>query len=143
MKFIDIRNSITSKISKKFKVYYENISKVQKPCFLFNLAFYNSKLYSFYIAQKKITIDLVFFPKNEKAPNTEIISTLEEVDELFDVLGARGVKVKDRFVHFSNTEIKTVDEVGHYIIDISLFDDYGKTIDYELMQDLNIRFKEE
>ena len=36
-----------------------------------------------------------------------------------------------------------VDNVGHYEFSIELFDRYGKPIDYELMKELKLNFKEE
>ena len=50
--------------------------------------------------------------------------------------------VLDRYLTLRNTDITVVDRVGHYVFTLSLYDLYGKPYDYELMQDLKLRFKE-
>ena len=48
----------------------------------------------------------------------------------------------DRYLTLRNTDITIVDRVGHYVFTLSLYDLYGKPYDYELMNDLELRFKE-
>ena len=142
MKILDIRNAITKKLnSNGHKIYYENIDKVKKPCFFINLVDYNKEFNTFYREKKRITFDLLYFPKEEKMPNTEIITALEQIDEEFEVMGTKTLRVQDRSLNLKNTFINITDQVGHYIFDIELFDIYGKPIDYELMNDLNLKFK--
>lgn len=142
MKYIDIRNAITEKLSSNGnRIYYENIDKVKKPCFFINLVTYNKEFNTFYREQKKITIDLLYFPKNEKMVNTEIINALENIDEQFEIMGTKTLRVLDRSLNIKNSTMNIVDGVGHYMFDIDLFDVYGKPIDYELMNDLDVKFK--
>lgn len=144
MKILDIRNAITKKLSSNGnRVYYENIDKVKKPCFFINLVTYNKEFNTFYRERKKITFDLLYFPANEKMVNTEIINALEEIDEQFEIGGTKTLRVQDRSLNLKNTFINITDQVGHYIFDIELFDIYGKPIDYELMQELHYKTKEE
>lgn len=50
--------------------------------------------------------------------------------------------VLDRRLTMTDTNMNIVDTVGHYEFSISLFDQYGKPYDYELMQELEVKFKD-
>ena len=142
MKYIDIRNAITKKLSSNGnRIYYENIDKVKKPCFFINLVTYNKEFNTFYREQKKITIDLLYFPKEDKMQSTEIVNALENIDEQFEISGTKTLRVLDRSLNIKNATMNIIDGVGHYIFDIDLFDVYGKPISYELMNDLDLNFK--
>ena len=59
-----------------------------------------------------------------------------------EIEGKKVLHVLNRFLTLRNTDIKIVDRVGHYVFILSLYDLYGKPYDYELMKDLELRFKE-
>jgi len=138
MKWMDIRNALNKIISEKLKVnpYSEDIDNVKKPCFYKE---FNSE----YRELKTIDIDVIYFPKtNGKLTNAEILENLENLDDAFEIEGKKVLHVLDRFLTLRNTDIKIVDRVGHYVFTLSLYDLYGKPYDYELMKDLELRFKE-
>ena len=114
MKWVDIRNALNKIISEKLKVnpYSEDI-------------------------------DIIYFPKtNGKLTNAEILENLENLDDALELEGKKVLHVLDRFLTLRNTDIKIADRVGHYVFTLSLYDLYGKPYDYELMKDLELRFKE-
>lgn len=145
MKWVDIRNSLTKLITEKLKnnVNSEDIDNVKKPCFFIDLVSYKKEFNSEYRELKTIDIDVIYFPKtNGKLTNAEILENLENLDNALEIEGKKVLHVLDRFLTLRNTDIKIVDRVGHYVFTLSLYDLYGKPYDYELMQDLNLRFKE-
>jgi len=71
----------------------------------------------------------------------EILENLENLDNALEIEGKKVLHVLNRFLTLRNTDIKIVDRVGHYVFTLSLYDLYGKPYDYELMKDLELRFK--
>jgi hypothetical protein len=47
---------------------------------------------------------------------------------------------RDRYIPIKNSEMRIVDTVGHYLFEIELYDTYGNPYDYELMENLELRF---
>ena len=135
MKWADIRNALNKIISEKLKInpYSEDIDNVKKPCFYIDLVSY----------KKEFNSDVIYYPKtNGKLTNAEILENLENLDDALEIEGKKVLHVLDRFLTLRNTDIKIVDRVGHYVFTLSLYDLYGKPYDYELMKDLELRFKE-
>ena len=98
-------------------------------------------LFSNYLKLKTIDIDVIYYPKtNGKLTNAEILENLENLDNALEIEGRKVLQVLDRFLTLRNTDIKIVDRVGHYVFSLSLYDLYGKTVDYELIKDLKLRF---
>lgn len=143
MKLVDIRNALNKIISEKLKVnpYSEDIDNVKKPCFYIDLVSYKKEFNSEYRELKTIDIDIIYYPKtNGKLTNAEILENLENLDNALEIEGRKVLQVLDRFLTLRNTDIKIVDRVGHYVFSLSLYDLYGKTVDYELIKDLKLRF---
>lgn len=143
MKVIDIRKAITKKISELgLKVEYENINKIERPCYFVDLLTYSKEWDSNYRELKTLNYDIMYFPKNKEGNNTETWEALENIDNNFEILGNKILSVLDRKLTITDTNMNIVDTVGHYEFSISLFDQYGKPYDYELMQELELNFKD-
>lgn len=143
MKVIDIRKAITKKISELgLKVEYKNINKIDRPCYFVDLLTYSKEWDSNYRELKTLNYDIMYFPKSKEGNNTETWEALENIDNHFEVFGNKILPVLDRRLTMTDTNMRIVDTVGHYEFSISLFDQYGKPYDYELMQELEVKFKD-
>lgn len=143
MKVIDIRKAITKKLSELgLKVEYKNINKIDRPCYFVDLLTYSKEWDSNYRELKTLNYDIMYFPKSKEGNNTETWEALENIDNHFEVFGNKILPVLDRRLTMTDTNMHTVDTVGHYEFSISLFDQYGKPYDYELMQELEVKFKD-
>lgn len=143
MKVIDIRKAITKKLSELgLKVEYENINKIERPCYFVDLLTYSKEWDSNHRELKTLNYDIMYFPKSKDGNNTETWEALENVDNHFEVTGNKILSILDRKLTMTDTNMHIVDTVGHYEFSISLFDQYGKPYDYELMQELEVNFKD-
>lgn len=144
MKYSDIRKALSSKIKELgLSVYYEDITKIQRPCYYIDLIDYIKEFNSNYRELKQLDFDIIYFPKNEEGNNSEIIEALENLDDNFEVIGNKILNVKDRYLTLKDVRLHILDNTGHYEFSIELFDGYGKPIDYELMQELHLNFNKE
>lgn len=144
MKVIDIRRALTEKISKLgLKVYYENINIIKRPCYFIDLITYQKKWLTDYKEHKRLSFDILYFPANWEGDNTEIWEALEKVDDIFDRNGKKILSVLDRNLTLRDEMLNIVDKVGHYEFTLDLYDQYGKVIDYELMQELCLDWNKE
>lgn len=143
MKVIDIRKAIVKKVAELgIDVEYENINKVNRPCYFIDLLTYSKEWDSNYRELKTLNYDIMYFPKSKEGNNTETWEALENVDNHFEVTGNKILSILDRRLTMTDTNMHIVDTVGHYEFSISLFDQYGKPYDYELMQELEVKFKD-
>ena len=143
MKVIDIRKAITKKLSELgLKVEYKNINKIDRPCYFVDLLTYSKEWDSNYRELKTLNYDIMYFPKSKEGNNTETWEALENIDNHFEVFGNKILSILDRKLTMTDTNMHIVDTVGHYEFSISLFDQYGKPYDYELMQELEVNFKD-
>ena len=150
MRYEDIRKALTSKIKELgLSVYYEDITKIKRPCYFIDLIDYLKEFNSNYRELKQLDFDIMFFPKNKEGNNSETITALENLDDNFEVLGNKILsvlfedKTENRYLTLKNVKMHIVDNVGHYEFSIELFDRYGKPIDYELMQELKLEVNDE
>lgn len=144
MKYSDIRKALSSKIKELgLSVYYEDITKIQRPCYYIDLIDYIKEFNSNYRELKQLDFDIMYFPKKEEGNNSEIIEALENLDDNFEVIGNKILNVKDRYLTLKDVRLHILDNTGHYEFSIELFDGYGKPIDYELMQELHLNFNKE
>lgn len=160
MKYSDIRKAITNTQQKLFGgVYYENINKIKRPCYYVELVDYKKEFNGLHSEYTSITIDILCFPTDAiNYRKSEIIEMMEAVDNNFEIQDPHGYKrglkilkitpnandtTQDRFLLVQNVEMQIVDGVGHYTFDLGLYDVYGLPYDYELMQDLELKFKKE
>lgn len=143
MKVTDIRKAITKKLSELgLKVEYENINKIERPCYFVDLLTYSKEWDSNHRELKTLNYDIMYFPKSKDGNNTETWEALENIDNHFEVTGNKILSILDRKLTMTDTNMHIVDTVGHYEFSISLFDQYGKPYDYELMQELEVKFKD-
>lgn len=143
MKVTDIRKAITKKLSELgLKVEYENINKIERPCYFVDLLTYSKEWDSNHRELKTLNYDIMYFPKSKDGNNTETWEALENIDNHFEVTGNKILSILDRNLTMTDTNMHIVDTVGHYEFSISLFDQYGKPYDYELMQELEVNFKD-
>lgn len=150
MKYSDIRKALVSKIKELgLSVYYEDITKIKRPCYYIELVDYIKEFDSNYREQKQLDFDIMYFPKKEDGNNSEIIEALENLDNNFEVMGNKVLPVlfddksKNRYLTLKDVRLHILDNMGHYEFSIELFDGYGKPIDYELMQELYLNFNKE
>lgn len=143
MRYIDFVNALTLLIREKTnkEVGCDNINELKTPSYHIQLISYNKEFNSNYREFTSVSIDILYIPKNKEG-KAEIYDALDELNEAFEIQGNRVLKVKDRYLTMKNVQITEVDSIGHFLFDLSLFDLYGKPYDYELMQDLELKFKE-
>lgn len=150
IKYEDIRKALTSKIKELgLSVYYEDITKIKRPCYFIDLIDYLKDFRGNYRELKQLDFDIMYFSKNKEGNNSETITALENLDDNFEVVGNKilsvlfEAKTENRYLTLKNTRMHIVDNVGHYEFSIELFDRYGKPIDYELMQELKLEVNDE
>ena len=150
MRYEDIRKALTSKIKELgLSVYYEDITKIKRPCYYIDLVDYLKDFRGNYRELKQLDFDIMYFPKNKEGNNSETITALENLDDNFEVVGNKILsvlfedKTENRYLTLKDTRMHIVDNVGHYEFSIELFDRYGKPIDYELMQELKLEVNDE
>lgn len=150
MRYEDIRKALTSKIKKLgLSVYYEDITKIKRPCYFIDLIDYLKDFRGNYRELKQLDFDIMYFPKNKEGNNSETITALEELDNNFEALGNKILsvlfedKAENRYLILNNVKMHIIDNIGHYEFSIELFDRYGKPIDYELMQELKLEVNDE
>ncbi len=150
MKYEDIRKDLISTIGRLgLSVYYEDITKIKRPCYYIDLIDYLKDFRGNYRELKQLDFDIMYFPKNKEGNNSETITALENLDDNFEVVGNKILsvlfedKTENRYLTLKDTRMHIVDNVGHYEFSIELFDRYGKPIDYELMQELKLEVNDE
>ena len=138
----DILFSTTKILSDNFDcdVIVENQEGTfENECFYVTLVPVTSKASTLKTNEKQLMISIKYF-SDDKLNNYDMADKLEN-------LFARSLKVNDRVLNISNIEPNfLVDEVGDmldFLIYITYFDEaYIKQEDYELVNDLNIIYKE-
>ena len=150
MKYEDIRKALTSTIGKLgLSVYYEDITKIKRPCYYIDLVDYLKDFRGNYRELKQLDFDIMYFSKNKEGNNSETITALENLDDNFEIAGNKILsvlfedKTENRYLTLKDTRMHIVDNIGHYEFSIELFDRYGKPIDYELMQELKLEVNNE
>lgn len=150
MKYEDIRKALTSTIGKLgLSVYYEDITKIKRPCYYIDLVDYLKDFRGNYRELKQLDFDIMYFSKNKEGNNSETITALENLDDNFEVVGNKILsvlfedKTENRYLTLKDTRMYIVDNIGHYEFSIKLFDRYGKPIDYGLMQELKLEVNDE
>lgn len=146
MRFLDFRRALTKKIeSLGHEIRYDDINKGKRPCFFIELITYQKEFNGNCREYKRLDFDIMYIPKKQEGDTTEIYSTLEELDNCFEIAGNKILVVTNensekRFLTMKDVMLHEVDNLGHYQFSIELFDRYGKPIDYELMQELYLNF---
>ena len=150
IKYSDLRKALTSKIKELgLSIYYEDITKIKRPCYYIDLVDYLKDFRGNYRELKQLDFDIMYFSKNKEGNNSETITALENLDDNFEIAGNKILsvlfedKTENRYLTLKDTRMHIVDNIGHYEFSIELFDRYGKPIDYELMQELKLEVNNE
>lgn len=145
IKYSDIRKALTSTIKKLgLSVYYEDITKIKRPCYFINLIDYQKEFKGKNRELKQLDFDILYFSSNKEGNNAEIFQALEDLDNNFEVMGNKILSIifedkkENRYLTLKDTRMHIVDNIGHYEFSIDLFDRYGNPIDYEIMKKLKI-----
>lgn len=150
MKLDDIKQSITLKgKGLKVPIIYEENSVVKRPYYIIEVIDYSKEFTGIHQELKSISFDIWYYPKDKLGKNKmEIISALEKLDDNFEIVddlgyyrGKKILKVGDRYLTITNSKLREVDDIGHYTFDLEFYDLYGTPYPYELMEELNLRFK--
>lgn len=155
MRWQDIRSSITSTLKKRIpgaNIYFEEADNPKFPYYFVDLIDYKKEFNTTHREWKAIILEIRYHTEqNGKKARSEAIEALEMIDMAFEfqgnkVLHAKRIeneKIKEiRWLTLTDTDMTVIDKVGHYVFTLSLFDLYGKPYDYELMKDLELRFKD-
>lgn len=142
MRVEDIRKAITKLLHEKLglKIFYEDMNFKERPSLYIELVDYTKEFNTSYREKKTLDFDILYFSKDKEGKNTEIYNMLENIDEAFEEEGNKIINVLDRALKLEDSFINIVDKVGHYQFSISLYDMYGKPVDYELMKELKLNF---
>ena len=138
----NILYSVTKILSNNFDcdvIVKNSEGTFENECFYVTLVPVTSKASTLKTNEKQLMISIKYF-SDDKLNNYDMADKLE-------CLFARSLKVNDRVLNISNIEPNfLVDEVGDmldFLIYITYFDDICiKKEEYELMQELNIIYKE-
>ena len=138
----DILYSVTKKISDNFDcdiIVKNQEGTFENECFYVTLAPVTNEASTLKTNKKQLMLSVKYFG-GSKLDNYDMADRL-------DCLFARSLKVKDRFLNISSVEPNFLtDEVGDmldFLIYITYFDDICiKKEEYELMQELNLIYKE-
>ena len=145
IKYEDIRKALASKIKELgLDVYHEDITQITRPCYFIELIDYLKEFRGNYRELKQIDFDIMYFSKNAEGNNSETMEALEKLDNNFEVLGNKILKIlftdktENRYLTLKNVRLHIKDNIGHYEFSIDLYDKYGNPIDYGLMQELKL-----
>ena len=145
IKYEDIRKALASKIKELgLDAYHEDITQITRPCYFIELIDYLKEFRGNYRELKQIDFDIMYFSKNAEGNNSETMEALEKLDNNFEVLGNKILKIlftdktENRYLTLKNVRLHIKDNIGHYEFSIDLYDKYGNPIDYGLMQELKL-----
>ena len=138
----DILFSVTKILSDNFNcdiIVQNQEGTFDKESFFVTLVPINSKAFTLGTNEKQLIVSVKYF-SDDKLRNYDVADKLE-------CLFARSLKVNDRVLNISSVEPNFLtDEVGEmldFLIYITYFDDICiKKEEYELMQELNLIYKE-
>ncbi|MGL4384513.1 MAG: phage tail terminator family protein [Fusobacteriaceae bacterium] len=134
MKLQDIIDSIIKTIDSKnivpnLEIFDDDIKDLKRPAILVELVDYKTESLNSTHTIKSISIDILCFLKGESVEEEPKKSTLydflDKLDTCFDVQGVRRLTVLDRCLGISLVNSNIVDKIGHYMLDIEFYDDYG------------------
>ncbi|HBF1171779.1 TPA: hypothetical protein KNR44_003295 [Clostridioides difficile] len=146
LSYKDILYSFTKEISKNFNedIFVEgyNIQDNKKSCFFVQILPEEIQTATKKTDIKSFLVDIKYLP-NWKKKKIDLFDILNKLENIF----TRNIKVKDRYLTFSkkNGSIEK-DEIGNYVqflISINYHEQiYFEEEKHELMEELNMRFKE-
>ena len=143
MEFMDFIKSLSRKIDSFTgkEVGIDNINKLTRPAYFIQVIDYKKEFFANNRERIHVSIDVVYIPENVENNKAEIYDALDNLNDMFDVKGNKILKVKDRNLTLKNESTKVVDELGHYIFDLDLFDVYGEIPKQDIANGLKLKFK--
>lgn len=143
MEFMDFIKSLSRKIDSFTgkEVGIDNINKLTRPAYFIQVIDYKKEFFANNRERIHVSIDVVYIPENVENNKAEIYDALDNLNDMFDVKGNKIFKVKDRNLTLKNESTKVVDELGHYIFDLDLFDVYGEIPKQDIVNGLKLKFK--
>ena len=155
MKIKDIRKALSSVLATKtgLKVFVDDINTITRPCLNLKLIDTNRTFISKYREYQEYSFDIIYLPTSSlESKNAEIHDMLDTINMAFEVNGVKRLTVKEydsqaintgwtpRVITIGNTTQNITENIGHYIVDLKLYVDYGDSSkeyeDYVLMQEL-------
>lgn len=143
MEFMDFIKSLSRKIDSFTgkEVGIDNINKLTRPAYFIQVIDYKKEFFASHKEKIYISIDIVYIPENDENNKAEIYNALDKLNNMFDVKGNKILKVKDRNLTLKNENMKIVDDLGHYVFDLDLFDVYGEIPKQDIVNGLKLNFK--
>lgn len=123
------------------EVGIDNINKLTRPAYFIQVIDYKKEFFASHKEKIYISIDIVYIPENDENNKAEIYNALDKLNNMFDVKGNKILKVKDRNLTLKNENMKIVDDLGHYVFDLDLFDVYGEIPKQDIVNGLKLNFK--
>ena len=131
---------MTNKEIKQDEERIDNINKLTRPAYFIQVIDYKKEFFASHKEKIYISIDIVYIPENDENNKAEIYNALDKLNNMFDVKG-KILKVKDRNLTLKNENMKIVDDLGHYVFDLDLFDVYGEIPKQDIVNGLKLNFK--
>lgn len=144
MNLSDISRHISKNLHEKIglKIYVEDINKITRPCiFLKNIN--SSKEFKGQSVEKlTASFDIIYFPSQANGScNEEIQDKLDAINQAFDNNAYKTIQVFDRSIVLNDVSTNIVDNVGHYIIDLSLMISFGEREKYDVMRKIELKLE--
>ena len=155
MKIKDIRKALSSVLATKtgLKVFVDDINTIIRPCLNIKLISTDRTFINPYKEYQEYSFDIIYHPTSSlESKNAEIHDILDSINMAFEVNGVKRLTVKEydnqvintewtpRVISIGNTTQNITENIGHYIVDLKLYVDYGDSSkeyeDYILMQEL-------
>lgn len=143
MEFMDFIKSLSRRIDSFTgkEVGIDNINNLARPAYFIQVIDYKKEFFASHKEKIYISIDIVYIPENDENNKAEIYNALDKLNNMFDVKGNKILKVKDRNLTLKNENMKIVDDLGHYVFDLDLFDVYGEIPKQDIVNGLKLNFK--
>lgn len=143
MRYEDILNSITELLYDKTgaEIDCEDINQLTPGSYFIDVINYRKVFDSQHVEKLYVTVDILYLAK--KKSHLEIMNALDDIDDIFEMNGKRILKVGDRVLTIKDVSMDDIDFIGHYTFELELYDQYGKFVDYGLMNELDIKFEKE
>ncbi|MGL5050907.1 MAG: phage tail terminator family protein [Fusobacteriaceae bacterium] len=143
MKITDVINHVSLLLGDKTgkSIYIEQIGEMKADCIYIELISSNRKTTGINVEQLSVKLDVKYYDSVSFQSNIKIQEMLDTINNAFDRMGIKNIKILDRFITLDSINQTIADGVGHYIFTLNLLTDYGSRIEYDLMQKLETEVK--
>lgn len=149
----DIVNSITLALKPmECEIFLSNTNVSDGECMVVNVYRTNKTFINRDRQLNEYFFDIIHFPDtNILFDKISAMDIANKIDSCFAHETDKGLKVKDRFFRLQDIRIDFTPPVNnastgletHYKFKISFYDNYGQPYQYELMQELEVKYKNE